>query len=48
MSKAKQVTDENDLWPNEEYIVEQYESGADRPKSFKTPEELIADLHEHK
>ena len=28
MSKAKQVTDENDLWPNEEYAIEQYESGA--------------------
>ncbi len=44
MSKAKQVTDEN-LWPNEENAIDQYESGKDKPKSFKTPEELIADLH---
>jgi|CryGeyDrversion2_4_1046615.scaffolds.fasta_scaffold64134_1 hypothetical protein len=47
MSKAKQVTNDN-LWPNEEYAIEQYESGKDKPKMFKTPEELIADLHKTK
>ena len=47
MSKAKQVAGDN-LWPNEEDAIEQYESGKDKPKSFKTPEELIADLHKSK
>lgn len=47
MSKAKQMTNEH-LWENEEYAIEQYESGKDRTKSFKTPEELIADLHKSK
>jgi len=44
MSKTKNVTDDR-LWPNEEYAIEQYESGKDRPKLFETAEELIADLH---
>lgn len=33
------------LWPNEEYAIEQYESGKDKPKRFETPEDLIDDLH---
>ena len=44
MSETKQA--ETDvLWPNEEYAIEQYESGKDKPESFETPEALIEDLH---
>ena len=31
--------------PSEEYAIEQYESGKDKPESFETPEALIEDLH---
>jgi len=44
MSKTKNAADDG-LWPNEEYAIEQYESGKDRPKFFKTAADLIADLH---
>ncbi len=29
------------LWPNEEYAIEQFESGKDKPKFFKTVEEPV-------
>ncbi len=41
----KQAASDEDLWPDEEYAIEQYESGKDKPKMFNTPEELIEDLH---
>lgn len=44
MQKSDMADDR--LWPNEEYAIEQYESGKDKPKRFKTPEDLIKDLHE--
>jgi len=44
MSKTKNAA-YGGLWPNEEYAIEQCESGKDRPKFFKTAEDLIADLH---
>ena len=47
MSKSKQVTGEN-LWPNEEHAIKQYETGKDKPKRFHTAEELIQDLHKEK
>ncbi len=43
MSETKQAATDS-LWPNEEYAIEQYESGKDKPKSFETPEALIEDL----
>ena len=44
MSETKQASDD-DLWPNEEYAIEQYESGKVKTKLFETPEALIEDLH---
>lgn len=44
MSETKQASDDS-LWPNEEYAIEQYESGKDTTKLFETPEALIEDLH---
>ena len=44
MRKAKRAAG-GELWPNEEYAIEQYESGKDRPRRFKTPEALVEDLH---
>ena len=44
MQKTKQAAD-GGLWPNEEYAIEQYESGRDEPKRFKTPEATVEDLH---
>jgi hypothetical protein len=39
-------TDNDNLWPDEEKAIEQYESGNEKPKTYKTPQELIADLHD--
>lgn len=44
MSETKQAETDG-LWPNEEYAIEQYESGKDKPEPFETPEALIEDLH---
>ena len=44
MSGTRRAADK-DLWANEEYAIEQYESGKDRPKPFKTAADLIRDLH---
>ena len=44
MSETKQASDD-ELWPNEEYAIEQYESGKDKTKLFETPEALIEYLH---
>ena len=43
MSEIKQTSDD-EVWPNEEEAIEQYESGKDTTKIFETPEALIADL----
>ena len=44
MSETKQAPADS-LWPNEEYAIEQYESGKDKPKSFEAPKALPEDLH---
>lgn len=36
---------DNDLTPDEEKAIEQYESGDEKLKTYKTPKELIQDLH---
>lgn len=41
-------TDDESLWPDEEKAIEQYESGNEKLKTYKTPQELIADLHNAK
>ena len=43
MSETKK-TSADSLWPDEEYAIEQYESGKDKTKLFETPEALIEDL----
>lgn len=43
MSETKQAPDD-EVWPNEEDAIEQYESGKDSTKIFETPEALIEDL----
>ena len=44
MSKTKQASDE-ELWPNEEDAIKQYESGKIKTKLFETPKALIEYLH---
>lgn len=43
-SKDMQKNDDN-LTPDEEKAIEQYESGNEELKTYKTPQELIEDLH---
>ncbi len=43
-SKNMQKNDD-DLTSNEEKAIEQYESGNEALKTYKTPQELIEDLH---
>ena len=47
MSETRQASADS-LWPNEEYAIEQYESGKDKPELFETPEALIDDLRKPK
>lgn len=44
MSETKQTASDR-LWENEEYAIEQYESGKDKTKTFETADALIEDLH---
>jgi len=44
LSKNMQKTDD-DLSPDEEKAIEQYESSNAELKTYKTPQELIEDLH---
>ena len=47
MSETKQTSDDK-LWPNEEYVIEQYEGGKVKTKLFETPEAVIKYLHRTK
>jgi len=38
-------SDEDYLTPDEEKAIKQYESGNEQLKTYKTPQDLIEDLH---
>jgi len=45
LSENMQKQTDDDLTPDEQQAIEQYESSDEELKTYKTPQELIKDLH---